>query len=165
MSQVSVPLLSEIDALRKQLRATLALTPEAAIAARPPSGKWSVLENVRHLLFAEQAHMARVLRERPAWSPLGYTPETMRLARKLPSVATDEPTLAEVWAEWDRVHRNIARRLRNMPNADIEAALTRNLRHLRSHTALIERLSREAMRSAGSEQGFARRGTVRSPHG
>ncbi|TAK73131.1 MAG: DinB family protein [Dehalococcoidia bacterium] len=123
----------------------LAQLPEAAISHRPPSGEWSVLENVRHLLFAEQAHMGRLFRERPTWSPLGFTPETMRAARKLPLAGTDDPSLAEVWAEWDRIHRQTIRRLKAMPATGTEDALTRHLRHLRAHIAVIERLGRQAL--------------------
>lgn len=140
------PLLEQIDATRKQLRSALAQMPDSAIAQRPPSGKWSVLEHVRHLLFAEQAHMARVFHEHPAWSPLGFTPETMRAARKLPPVDADGPTLAQVWAEWNRIHRRTVSRLKALPAAHTEAALTRHLRHLRAHLAVIEKLARQAFK-------------------
>ncbi len=57
--------LAQIDTSRGQLRALLEGLPDQVITQRPPSGKWSVLENVRHLLFAEQAHIGRLFRERP----------------------------------------------------------------------------------------------------
>lgn len=62
-------LLEQIDAARAELHLALDGMPEAAIARRPPSG-WSVIESVRHLLFAEQAHMGRLFREHPEWSAL-----------------------------------------------------------------------------------------------
>ena len=136
-------LLEQIDAARADLRLKLDRMPETALEQRPPSGAWSVLENVRHLLFAEQAHIGRLLRERPVWSPLGFTPETMRAARKLPPPSTLGPTLAEVWAAWDVIHRaNVARISETRP-ADAANALTRHLSHLRAHIATIERLVRQ----------------------
>jgi hypothetical protein len=143
------PLLKELDAARSELRAMLKVLPEATITQRAPNGQWSIYENVRHLLFAEQLHMGQVLRETPAWSPLGYTPASMQALRKLPPPEEDGPTIKEVWAEWDRIHRAIARRLRAMPVQDTEYALTRHLGHLRRHIEGIEKAARR--RSARSE--------------
>ena len=118
--------------------------PQAVTAQRGRRGQWSIYENVRHLLFAEQLHMGRVFHEEPNWSPLGYTPESMRIQRKLPSPEADAPTLTEVWAAWDRVHRQTMRRLRAMPIKDSERALARHLGHLRRHIGEIEKLVRQA---------------------
>jgi hypothetical protein len=101
-----------------------------------------VLENVRHLLFAEQLHTRRLFHEPPAWSPLGFTPETMRAARKLPPVSAGGPGLSEVWAGWDGVHAETVRRVAECPAPGTGDALDRNLRHLRAHISVIERLIR-----------------------
>ena len=144
MAQDSISLLlKQIDVARAAVRLTLDGMPEHAIAQRPPSGKWSVIENVRHLLFAEQAHMGRLFRERPAWSPLGFTPETMREARKLPETSADGPPVDAVWAAWDLIHRATVRRIKAMHSADTEHALTRHLKHLQAHQLIIERLARQ----------------------
>lgn len=138
------PLLRELDAARSELRAALDRLPGATITQRPPRGQWSIYENVRHLLFAEQLHMGRLFRETPVWSPLGYTPEAMQALRKLPPPEQSGPTLSEVWVEWDRIHRETARKLRAMPEEDSEHALSRHLGHFRRHIELIEKLIRQA---------------------
>jgi hypothetical protein len=138
-----VTLLQEIDAVRAQLRATLDRMPEAAVARRPPSGEWSILENVRHLLFAEQLHLGRFLRERPVWSPLGFTPETMRTMRKLPSVSPT-PRLVEVWAAWDEIHAATVTELALLSGGEVSERLVRHLKHLRMHTKVIDKLAQQA---------------------
>jgi hypothetical protein len=140
------PLLREIDAARKRLRSTLAGMPDAGVALRQSSDKWSALEILKHLLFAEQAHMGRLFREQPEWSPLGFTPETMRAARKLPPIRADEPTVSQLWTEWDRIHRQTTRRLKTMSVAETEVALSRHLKHLEAHIAAIEKLIRQGSR-------------------
>ncbi|TAJ17777.1 MAG: DinB family protein [Dehalococcoidia bacterium] len=136
-------LLTQIDGARAELRALLRGLPEQAITQRPPSGKWSVLENVRHLLFAKQAHIAKLLRERPAWSPLGFTPESMRATRKLPEITADGPGIDGVWAAWDDVHQGTVRRVNAARPPETERALTRHLKHLQAHQLVIERLVRQ----------------------
>lgn len=146
MAEGSPPLLTEIDAARAGLRSLLTRVPETVLAQRTPPGQWSIYENVRHLLFAEQLHMSQLFHEIPAWSPLGYTDEEMRALRKLPVPDEDGPSLKDVWIEWDRIHRRTARRVAGMPAQDVEHALTRHLAHLQRHIEVIERLVRRAIR-------------------
>ena len=140
----SPALLQEFEAARSELRAKLRSIPAPVITQRGRRGQWSIYENVRHLLFAEQLHMGRLFGETPAWSPLGYTPESMRVLRKLPPPEDGGPTLEDVWAEWDRIHRVTMRRLKAMPLGDYERAVTRHLGHFRSHVEEIEKVARQA---------------------
>lgn len=147
MEQDAIELrLQEIESAREELRLKLSRLPERVVSERPASGKWSILENVRHLLFAEQAHMSRLFRDRPAWSPAGYTPEAMRAARKLPPVTSDGPTLGEVWEAWDSVHVETVSRFSEPVPTGAAVALTKHLRHLRAHVSEIEKLLRQAER-------------------
>ena len=119
------------------------------MAKRPPNGKWSVLENVRHLLFAEQAHLGGFgARGRP-WSPLGFTPQAMRETRKLAS-GTDlpMPSVQNVLVAWEAIHASLASDLSCRESEEVRAALTKNLKHLRSHITIIERLIRTAVPAA-----------------
>jgi hypothetical protein len=90
--------------------------------------------------------MSRLFRDRPDWSPAGYTPEAMRAARKLPPITWDGPTLGEVWDTWDSVHLETVRRFSNPIPTETAVALTKHLGHLRRHVWEIEKLLRQAER-------------------
>lgn len=45
----------DLDRLRQDLLDRAGLLPEAALRAKPPSGGWSILEIVEHLVLAERA--------------------------------------------------------------------------------------------------------------
>ena len=146
MSDDSVPvLLACIDAERLRIRQVLSGSDESTLAERPPNGKWSVVENVRHLLFAEQAHLGRFVPGGRSWSPFGFTPEAMRAARKLPPVVSGPaPSVGEVFEAWETVHASMARELVTMDTERVRTALLKNLPHLRSHVTVIERLVLQA---------------------
>ena len=55
-------LMAELDERRAALYQLLRARKPAALAQRPDSGEWSVVENVRHLLYAEQRHIESLLR-------------------------------------------------------------------------------------------------------
>jgi len=102
-----------------------------------------VVETVRHLLFAEQLHLGRFVAGGQAWSPLGFTPESMRAVRKLPPVETEPvPSLNAVLSAWASVHATTMMALAEEDGEEVVQALTRNLRHLRSHIGEIERMVR-----------------------
>ena len=134
-------LLAQMDAEQRHLRDLLAGVDDATLAERPPNGKWSVLENVRHLLFAEQLHLGRLAPGDQPFSPLGLTPHNMS-GPKFRAVGTTPPSSArEVLDAWDAT-RTATRALADKDTDEVRKALTRNLRHLRAHTKVIERLLR-----------------------
>lgn len=137
-------LLASIEGEFARLRQLLAGKDEAAMAERPPRAAWSVLEIVRHLLFAEQAHLGRFVPSGKSWSPLGYTPRTMQETRKLPppDAGAPPPRVAEVMAAWEAIHAATSQALAGQDTAEVRTALARNLKHLRSHVRTIERLAR-----------------------
>ena len=132
---------ASLRAEQMQLREMLGGAGDTELTTRREGGGWSVLEIVRHLLFAEQAHLGRYDPDR-AWSPLGYTPATMREARKLAVGSEREPSMGEVLAEWQAVHERIESALRPLDDQTAEVALLRNLKHLRAHARSIERALR-----------------------
>jgi hypothetical protein len=131
--------ISDIDRERARVRRLLRGKAADMLSRRPPNGAWSIVENVQHLLFAEQLHLGRFV-PGLAFSPLGMT--GMK-ARRFAAVGTRAPRdIDEVFAEWDAAHRAIRKALRAADREAIEVALWRNHRHLRIHINLIERLLR-----------------------
>lgn len=136
--------LEELDALRERIRALLSGRDMAELAATPPNGAWSVVENLRHLLFAEQAHIGHLLPTPPAFSALGLPPPGM-MGNKRVGVAGTEPTTDafKVLAEWDAAHAAVAPQLPT-PDPKFEVRLGKHIKHLRLHLGIIERLLRQA---------------------
>ena len=133
-------LLAQLEAEQHRLRGLLSGKDDAALAQRPPSGKWSVMENVRHLLFAEQLHLGHLLPGGQHFSPLGLAPPINR--PKFRDVGSATPsTVHEVLAAWEAAHIR-TRALVDHDTGDVRHALDRNLRHLRTHIRVIERLLR-----------------------
>ncbi|MBI5949698.1 MAG: DinB family protein [Chloroflexi bacterium] len=132
-------LLAAIEAEQQRLRDLLSARDPSTLAERPPSGKWSVVENVRHLIFAEQSHLGRLVPGGRTWSPLGLPPHNM----SLPAIDTAaSPGITEVLEAWQAVHAAT----RTIPEPGLEPVrknLDKNLRHLRAHTRVIERLLRD----------------------
>jgi hypothetical protein len=135
-------LLAQIEAEQDRLRDLLAARDPSLLARRPANGNWSVVENLRHLLFAEQLHLGRLLPEPPPFSPFGLTPDGLRDKPQLRPAGTRPSTDAsEVLQAWAAAHAAIRRHLA-ADTPELRRALHRHLRHLRTHLRLIERLLR-----------------------
>jgi hypothetical protein len=148
-------LLDQLEAEQLRLRAVLSARERPAIVERPARGGWSVIENVRHLLFAEQLHLGRFVPGGQRWSELGFTPETMRLQRKFELVeSAPVPEIEEVLETWALVHAETRGFLQD-DSEQVRKELSRNLRHLRSHIGVIERL-------LGQESARLRAGNIRA---
>ena len=126
-------LIDQIDEARDALIAKLRGTPARELAQRPAPGEWSVVENVRHLLFAEQLHLGEFLPGRVTWSRTGLRTD----GRKRPPEVGEEPTddLEEVLAIWDEVHSAIRDAVRDADEA--EPRFRGNLGHLQQHANQI----------------------------
>ena len=134
-------LLARIREEQQRLRALLAGKDEAFLAQRPPTGKWSVRENVRHLLFAEHAHLGRVTSGRVRFDTPNLPPQDVKEVRRQRMVGTETTSLAELLAAWATLHER-ASALAGDDTAPARRAPFVNLRHLRAHLAVIERLLR-----------------------
>ncbi|MBN1935423.1 MAG: DinB family protein [Anaerolineae bacterium] len=98
--------MARLEDLRARFRQTLYSVEPARLTARPKPEKWSAIENVRHLVFAEDMYLNRwLLRNDRPWTKLGL----------LPSFLADNPAFAEVsrqpsgnleeiLAAWDEIH-------------------------------------------------------------
>lgn len=126
-----------------RLRTLLEHFEPAILATRPPSGDWSAIENVRHLLLTAQHHLGPFVPGGLGLSPLGlpqgHHPDT--------NATTD---VAAVLNEWGRVHAAMCRRLDvSNPGLAVEVPrrgvrvladqLPRFLRHQQAHGRLAIR--------------------------
>ena len=137
-------LVAELEAERERLRQLVAGRDNAALAARPPSGAWSVVENLRHLLFAEQAHLGQNLPTRVTFSALSLPPPGMMGSKRVGLAGTRASEDAtEVMAAWDAAHAEIKAHA-PANDAKFDARLEKHLKHLRLHIGIIERLLRQA---------------------
>jgi hypothetical protein len=135
-------LLAAIDAEQARLRELVAGVEATKLAGRPPNGRWSVVENVRHLLFAEQLHVGRFLPAGPPLHPLGLPPDGMRKQERFRALDfAANPGVTEVLDAWEAVHAS-TRGLLGHDTDQVRKALAGNLRHLRTHITVIERLLR-----------------------
>jgi hypothetical protein len=139
--------LANLETERERLRAALAGREAAALAVRPQNGAWSVVENLRHLLFAEQAHLGGFAAVRPSFSPLGLPPPGMVGSKRVGLAGSQASDSAfEVLAAWDRAHAELRQTL-NTSDERFEPALAKHLKHLRLHVGIIERQLRAADRA------------------
>ena len=129
--------LRRIDRTRSGLAKLLRSQDAKALAKRPPSGDWSIIENVRHLLFAEQLHLGKFLPDGFEWSRVGLSGRTGRAYAEVGKDATDD--LEEVLQEWNAVHRPIRKAVKG-GDAEVQNVLAGNLRHLVHHIDIIKTL-------------------------
>ena len=133
-------LYQELDETRARLCDLMRSTGADDLTARPASGEWSPLENVRHLLFAEQLHFRKLLPNEVKWEAVGLKPHFMEDRPALSSVGTKATTdVDEVLTTWDAVHAAIAA-LADDERPEVREALKGNLSHLKFHTGIIEGL-------------------------
>jgi hypothetical protein len=130
-----------ITALRDRLRPV----PRSRLDQRPPSGEWSPMENVRHLIFAEQHHFS-VLLKGFMWKSVGVPPRSRIPGQtRLNPVGLDpDTTVDEVFDVWLKVHGVVAARCLDEQDALVQARIVRgfggDLLHLNQHARQIERL-------------------------
>ena len=135
-------LLDSIDEEQLRLRELLSARDDSRLAIRPANGKWSVVENLRHLLFAEQAHLGPFISGGRQWSTLGLAPPGLQARLQSQGVGTT-PTSSvdEILDAWQAAHSSAKEILEADPE-QARKALDKNLRHLRNHIKVIERLLR-----------------------
>lgn len=144
MSQRDVAtVIAELDRAKRRLRALLRPQDKRAhghgtLTKRPPSGNWSVIENVRHLLFAEQLHLGKFLPDGFEWSRIAFSGRTGKAYAQVGTEPTND--LEKIFKEWDRIHRPIRTLVKASRDADVQKHLAGNLMHLNHHIATIEKL-------------------------
>jgi uncharacterized damage-inducible protein DinB len=129
-----------IDKARAKLFRLLRSKDASVLAKRPASGDWSIIENVRHLLFAEQLHLGKFLPGRIEWNRVGLG----RKAKKYADVGKDATDDLEVVIQaWNAVHRPIRQAVKG-GDAEVQQVLAGNLWHLEHHTNIIKTLLDDA---------------------
>lgn len=96
--------LAGIDGARAEFRAFLRSISADRLVQRPQSGEWSPIENLRHLVFAEELHTRRFMGERP-WSGVGLAPHFLASEEGFADVGSaPSDDLETVLTAWDEVH-------------------------------------------------------------
>jgi hypothetical protein len=98
--------LAHLDELRAEFYAHLRATSQDVLNTHPGPDRWSALEHVRHLVFAEDMYLNRwLLRNDQPWSKLGFLPPFLEGNPAFAEVGT-EPTedLETVLVAWDAIH-------------------------------------------------------------
>jgi hypothetical protein len=132
--------LARIEEAQAALRDMLRGVVPVRLHVRPATGEWSAIENVRHLLFAEQHHFGPHLPKSFRWSGAGVPPPNRTGERRLSPVGSDPGAgVDEVFDAWGRVN-DVIRGLCDEPDDALLQRLDRNLKHMRIHTLIIERL-------------------------
>jgi hypothetical protein len=143
MDATVAELVGQLEEEWRQLRARLDGIEPARLTTPGRRGGWPVIDNLRHLLFAEEIHLGRYVPGGWTPSPAGVPPDGMasqkRLAHLERAGAPFDP--AAVFAAWEEAHEAIRPHLAETP--EIQVRLDRHLRHLRAHIRVIERLMRQ----------------------
>ena len=129
-----------IDNEHARLREVLAGKTLLDLETRPANGKWSVAENLRHLIFAEQVQLGRFL---PATAERSVVMNPTAEDRRNRMDTTQMRSPEEVLGRLALVHQE-TRVLAGDDRDAVGKALDVNLRHLRIHLQVIERLLRRA---------------------
>lgn len=146
-------LLAMLEVEQSHLRALLA-GKDSAVLSHSSNGKWSVIENLRHLLFHEQG-LGRFTAGGGSFSPLGYPPPGLWKHAQFSAFQFDAtPTADEVLAEWDSAHVAIRDSV-TRDDSEVRRALGMTVRHLRDHIRQIESALR-AHRQAEQPRGGTR---------
>ncbi len=131
-------LLAQLEAEYARLREMLAGKDPALLAERPPSGKWSVLENLQHLVLTGLAHFTRLLPDHRDWSAFGLAQVEPRSAKQLRLAAGG--SIDDLLAAWQRGHEVIVLRLLARDTPEVRHHLGRHIRHQQQHIREIARL-------------------------
>ena len=110
-------------------------------AERPPDGKWSVIENLCHLVFAQQAHLGRYLPSPPPWSPFALPPSGMQTQARFRQLGEVPSSAGEVLDAWAAIHEAMGPLATNDDPRFLNR-LERHVKHLNAHVKVIERLLR-----------------------
>jgi uncharacterized protein YjbI with pentapeptide repeats len=98
--------MARLEEIRAAFRQRLRATDAGLLATRPSADEWSALENVRHMLFAEDIYLNRfILQNDKPLNRLGLLPEFLQSRAGYEDVGR-EPSddLETVLAAWDAVH-------------------------------------------------------------
>ncbi|MGE3073566.1 MAG: DinB family protein [Dehalococcoidia bacterium] len=134
--------MSSVEKAQTRLRAMVADQNDALLRRRPPNGTWSCVENVRHMVFAEQVHLGRFIPGGTEWISPELPPYTMADIRESKMVGGhgDVPIRA-VLSAWQSLH-GMTRVIAETDTPEIRRAIGRHLKHQQQHIHRVEVLLR-----------------------
>jgi len=138
-----------------ELRALLGRYEPAMLARRPASGVWSAIENIRHLLFAEQGHLGRFVPGGLGLSPMGMLNQGLQRQKKMiATIVGTNPTtdLTAVFVEWERVHAAACVGV-DLSHPDLALRLRASYHHQQTHGKLAVRAVRRVAAQAADAAG------------
>jgi hypothetical protein len=152
-------LMDRLDELRAGFCNLLRSTEPRILTAQPGPERWSVIENLRHLVFAEDLYLNRwILRNDQPWNPVGLIPNFLKDDPAYDGVG-GEPTedLEAILAAWEEIHAQMkevsglltAEELRqdtsdtDFGQGTVGGVLQGLARHDLSHIRDVEKLIRE----------------------
>lgn len=120
-----VKALRRLSVRRAEVLARLAAVSPAALAARPARGRWSALEHLRHLLFADEMYLKRWIRaEHSGLHPFGLVPAFLESDDRFANVGSRQPRgLDELLAIWTPVEEELLDLATGLDRAELEADL------------------------------------------
>lgn len=132
--------MARIEGAQAALRKTLRGVKPERLRKRPPSGEWSPMEQVRHLLFAEQHHFGPHLPKGFRWSSAGVPPPNRSGERRLSPVGSDSgATIDEVFDAWAKINDVVRGLCKEGKDDQLVWRLDGNLKHVQIHAREIER--------------------------
>lgn len=111
-----------LEHLRASFVETLQATPPARLTAHPGPDRWSALEHIRHLVFAEDMYVNRwILQNEAPWCPLGFLPPFLAHSPAFADVGS-APTgdLETVIAAWEKIHSKLQALLPTLSVKDLK---------------------------------------------
>jgi hypothetical protein len=135
-------LLAGLDAEQWRLRRLLEGLDAASLAQRPPSGKWSILENVQHLVFAEWAHLGQFTPVPHNWAEYGLVEVLPRNLKQLRLDSTGDGSMDGLVDAWLASHASLVPHLAERDSPEFRRHLSRHITHQRTHIKEVERLLR-----------------------
>ena len=150
--------MKRLDEVRGRFSGVLRAADADSLITRPATAKWSALENVRHLVFAEDLYLNRwILRNDEPWNRLGLLPAFLAGDPNYADVGS-QPTddLEAVLAAWEDINARVRTFVagltpeelhRDTSDVDfgqgtvggvLQGMARHDLHHIRSAEALIE---------------------------
>jgi uncharacterized damage-inducible protein DinB len=98
--------MDHLDEVRSRFFDALKAADAETLVARPSAGKWSAIEQVRHLLFAEDLYLNRwILRNDEPWNQLGLLPAFLAGDPNYADVGSQATSdLEAILAAWQEIH-------------------------------------------------------------
>ncbi len=115
-------MIQRLDEIRGDLLELLQSTAIEKLMLRSESKRWSVLEDLRHLVFAEDLYINRwILRNSDPFSGLGHLPAFLRGRPGFAVVGTDPSSdLDNILSEWTRIHELMVSFVAKATSADLK---------------------------------------------